>query len=366
MVPRRSPIPLGRIVERMAALLAPRHRDLAQAMISELDAIDDPAERRRFAAGAIAAILRLSLCRFTAVAIQTPDGLVGHPAPADDTHLGVPSMPTLSARQILRNHVTPLAVAFTVLTSLLVVNAAARQIPRLSARGESVGTMLEVVLLTIPSVIALTMPMAVLLAVSWVFVRLGKEGVLAAARRERHGIRRLLGPVLGAAALISALTFVSNDQILPRSNARLMEILAGAPRQPTDRSMTISELREASRRALAEAGPNSAARAAELEVEIHKKFALAASCLILALAGAAIAIRFPRGGIWLVISTSGIVFLGYYAALIAGESLADQRVISPFIAMWMANAVVLAAVALLVWPGGRASAPPKGTLAIGG
>lgn len=60
-----------------------------------------------------------------------------------------------------------------------------------------------------PSTVALTIPMAVFIAVAWVFTRLGKEGVLSTARRERHGVRRLVGPVLGAAAVIAALTLVS-------------------------------------------------------------------------------------------------------------------------------------------------------------
>jgi hypothetical protein len=50
---------LGRIVGRIARLSPPRHRDLVRGMVAELDAIADPAERTRFALGAIAAIARL-------------------------------------------------------------------------------------------------------------------------------------------------------------------------------------------------------------------------------------------------------------------------------------------------------------------
>jgi lipopolysaccharide export system permease protein len=94
-------------------------------------------------------------------------------------------------------------------------------------------------------------------------------------------------------------------------------------------------------------------RAAAYEVEIHKKFALAAACVVLALAGAAIALRFPRGGVGLVIGASGVVFTGYYLSLTAGESLAERLVIPPFVAMWMANALLLAIVLLLVRRPGR-------------
>lgn len=273
----------------------------------------------------------------------------------------------LSTQQLLRRHVIPFGVTFALLTALLITNFAARQLPQLSARGVSAGTLLEALLLAMPFTMALTIPMAVFVAVSWVFTRLGTESVLAAAQGERHGVRRLVGPVLGAAAMIAVLTLVSNTQLVPRANARLAAVLAGTSMEPSDRTMTIGELREAARSALTTAGPGAAARAVAYEVEIQKKFALAAACLVLALTGAAVALRFPRGGIGLVIGASGVVFTGYYMAIVAGESLADHQVISPFVAMWMANALLLAAILCLVWrPGGPGARRTTETLAIGG
>jgi hypothetical protein len=52
---------LSRIVERIARLSPPCQRDLVQGMVAELDSIADPAERTRFALGAITAIARLVL-----------------------------------------------------------------------------------------------------------------------------------------------------------------------------------------------------------------------------------------------------------------------------------------------------------------
>lgn len=271
-----------------------------------------------------------------------------------------------TTRQLLRRHATPFAVAFAALTGLLVANQAMRQLPDQVARGVPAGTIVETMLLALPHIVALTIPMAVLVAVSWVFTRLGAEGVLSAAQRERHGVRRLIAPVLGAAAVIAALTFVSNTQIVPRANARLHAVLSGAPQAPTDRTMTIGQLREAARSARTGARPDAAERAAAYEVEIHKKFALAAACVVLALAGAAIPLRFPRGGPGLVVGGSGLVFTGYYLSLIAGESLADRLVISPFFAMWLANTLLLGIALLLVARGRPRAAGGAGSLAIGG
>jgi lipopolysaccharide export system permease protein len=73
------------------------------------------------------------------------------------------------------------------------------------------------------------------------------------------------------------------------------------------------------------------------ETEIQKKFALAAACVVFVLLGAPIGIRFPRGGVGLVIGVSIAVFALYYVGLIVGEDLADKLILDPVIAMWMAN-----------------------------
>lgn len=366
-MPRFSSLTLSHIVERMAKLSPPRHRELVLGMVAELDSIADPAERTRFALGAIAAIARLMLTGYSRTTVRASSRFVDIGRPESAPTPGGPSMSKPTTWQLLRRHATPFAVSFALLTALMLADHAVRQVPQLNARGVPAGTIVEVLLLALPHTLALTIPMAVFVAVSWVFTGLGAEGVLASARQEHHGVRRLVVPVLGAAAVIATLTLASNTQVVPRANARLAEVLAGAPRELTDRTMTIGELREAARRARTSTGVNAAARATAYEVEIQKKFALAAACIVLALAGAATAIRFPRGGMGVVIGASGLVFTGYYLAVSAGEALADRQVISPLVAMWMANALLLGVVLLLVWRPSRPG-PTHGaeTLAIGG
>ena len=74
-------------------------------------------------------------------------------------------------------------------------------------------------------------------------------------------------------------------------------------------------------------------------IEIQKKFSLAAACIVLVLVGAPIALRFPRGGVGLVIGVSFVVFAVYYVGLIGGEALANKNIISPFWAMWAGNII---------------------------
>ena len=83
------------------------------------------------------------------------------------------------------------------------------------------------------------------------------------------------------------------------------------------------------------------------EVEIQKKFALAAACFVFILLGAPIALRFPRGGVGLTIGVSLVVFALYYVGLIAGESLARRGIVPPFLSMWGAN-LIFAALALFL------------------
>lgn len=99
---------------------------------------------------------------------------------------------------------------------------------------------------------------------------------------------------------------------------------------------------------------------AKLTLEMHKKFALAAACVVFVLIGAPIALRFPRGGVGLVIGASLAVFSVYYVGLIAGESLADKLVLNPVLAMWLANIIFTVLGALLLWHARRGAATTRG------
>ena len=266
-------------------------------------------------------------------------------------------MPNPATRQLLRRHAVAFAVSFVALTAALLANYAVKKLPQLGAIGVPTATMVEALLLAVPFTAAMTIPMAVFVAVLSVFTQLGAEGALGAARRERDGVRRLVAPVLGAAAIVAVMTLVLNAEIVPRANERLAAISAGGAAAQGDRMMTMGELREAMRSARADAGPDALTRATYYEVEIQKKYALAAASLVLALAAVAIAVLFPRGGAPLVIGASCVVFTGYYGCLITGEALADRTVVSPFVAMWMANVLLLAAALLALWRSGLPRAP---------
>src|SRR5260370_36039521 len=90
-------------------------------------------------------------------------------------------------------------------------------------------------------------------------------------------------------------------------------------------------------------------RAATFEVEIQKKYAIAAACLVFALVGAPVALRFQRGGVGLGLGVSVAVFTAYYGALICAEQLGGPLSVSPFFAMWTPNLVFTISGLFGVW-----------------
>lgn len=105
---------------------------------------------------------------------------------------------------------------------------------------------------------------------------------------------------------------------------------------------------------------NARQHAARYAVEIHKKFSIAAACVVFALIGAPIALRFPRGGVGLTIGASFVIFGFYYIGLIGGETLADQLVVPAFWAMWTPNLLMLAVGLVLFSRLGREHATARG------
>ena len=73
------------------------------------------------------------------------------------------------------------------------------------------------------------------------------------------------------------------------------------------------------------------------QVEIDKKYALPAACIIFVLIGAPLGVMTKRGGFGIAASISLFFFVLYWAFLIGGEKLAERNFITPFMGMWSAN-----------------------------
>jgi lipopolysaccharide export LptBFGC system permease protein LptF len=253
--------------------------------------------------------------------------------------------PLPTPQLVLRRHAVSFTVAFFALTSLLVLQFMARYVSGLHAP-IATRSVLEIAMLTVPFTAAMTLPMAVFIAVLREFTRLGADGSLSAIRHSSAGIRRMVAAVLLAAGAVTAVALVVNLAVVPRANVQLELRMYGGDARRNERAMSIASLREAAREAKASPAPDAMSRAASYEVEVQKKLALPAACLVLTLAAIALALRFPRGGMWLTAGASLVVFGVYYVMLLVGEDLADRLVVPPAAAMWGANALLLSVVAL--------------------
>ncbi|MBW3553492.1 MAG: LptF/LptG family permease [Gemmatimonadetes bacterium] len=429
-------------------------------------------------------------------------------------------------RYILKAHLAPFLFSLSVLTGILMINTVARRLETLAGKGLSWSVMAEVFVLSLPHILALTLPMAVLVSTLHAFSSLAAENEVTALKASGINLNRLLFPLVIAAALFAGGMVWFNDVLLPETNHALKLLLVDIQRKsPTlqlkeqtinpistggssrakyylqaaeirsatselkdvviydlsdpgrvrtiyadsgemafnqnqtdlflilhdgwinqidddnperfvrsffeqyriqmrgvgnqltrtdssasrsDREMSLAMLHheaeesrsqidslraeallntsgsidrilagpaqgfsgdsprrrlsferspvrafgdsiydDLTRRAYVDASSLSG-RARSLErrasmylVEYHKKYAISWAVIVFVLIGAPIAVRFPRGGVGLVIAASIGIFAVYYAGLIGGESLADETSFSPWIAMWAPNIIFL-------------------------
>ncbi|MGI8497151.1 MAG: LptF/LptG family permease [Gemmatimonadaceae bacterium] len=131
----------------------------------------------------------------------------------------------------------------------------------------------------------------------------------------------------------------------PRRRRPVPVTTPSAPPLPTSSAMGIASQLSVLRARLTDTQQGMA----RYQIEIQKKFALAAACMVFVLFGAPIALRFPRGGVGLTIGVSLGAFSIYYVALIAGEALANKVILSPFWAMWMANIFFTIVGVIMLW-----------------
>lgn len=71
------------------------------------------------------------------------------------------------------------------------------------------------------------------------------------------------------------------------------------------------------------------------EVEYHQKFAVPLACFCFVLIGMALALKYPGGGIGLVIGGSLVIFLGFYILLQGGRGIALAGQLDPAIAAYV-------------------------------
>src|SRR5437660_3477307 len=128
-----------------------------------------------------------------------------------------PTVRTLT-RYLLRQHLAPLGFALTALTGLMLLQQIAKQFGNLVGKGLPWGVIIEVFVLSIPFIVAVTLPMAVLVAVLHTFTRLAADNEITALQASGVSVGRVITPVLGGAAAVALLSSPWTGQVRQRPN----------------------------------------------------------------------------------------------------------------------------------------------------
>jgi lipopolysaccharide export system permease protein len=147
-------------------------------------------------------------------------------------------------RYLLRQHLAPLGFALGALTALLLLNQVAKRFGDLVGKGLPWSVITEVFVLSIPFIIAMTIPMAALVAVLHTFSRLGSDNEITAFKAGGVSVGRLLAPVLAGALALAVVAFAWNDQLLPRANHRLRTLLVDIQRKKPSFSLREQVINE--------------------------------------------------------------------------------------------------------------------------
>jgi lipopolysaccharide export system permease protein len=126
---------------------------------------------------------------------------------------------------ILRLHLVPFLLGFGVVTFVLVMDVLFDYLDLVLNRGVAVGVVLQLFLLSLGYIIALSAPCAVLVAVLMTFGRLSQDHEITALRASGVNLGSVLaGPLLAAGLLTGFLTFF-NDRVLPETNHAFANLL---------------------------------------------------------------------------------------------------------------------------------------------
>jgi lipopolysaccharide export system permease protein len=126
---------------------------------------------------------------------------------------------------VLKEHIGPFFLGLLVLTFVLIMNRAFELVDMIIGKGLSVLIVSEIFLMSLPFIIALTVPMAVLVAVLMAFGRFSQDQEIVAMRANGIRLTTIMAPVLVASVLLSLLMVVFNNRVLPESNHRVKNLM---------------------------------------------------------------------------------------------------------------------------------------------
>ncbi|HET7230841.1 MAG TPA: LptF/LptG family permease [Longimicrobium sp.] len=134
-------------------------------------------------------------------------------------------------RYLLRAHVGPFFFAFFALTGVVLINTLARRLAELAGKGLPMSAIGMFFLYALPATVALTFPMAILVAILYTFATFTAENEITAMKAGGLDLKRLLLPLLAVAGVITAIMIWFNDRVLPESNHRWSQLFVEIARK---------------------------------------------------------------------------------------------------------------------------------------
>ncbi|MEX0907982.1 MAG: LptF/LptG family permease, partial [Gemmatimonadota bacterium] len=128
-------------------------------------------------------------------------------------------------RYLLKAHLGPFLFALLALTGILFVNVIARRFEQFAGKGLPADVIFEVFVLSLPHILALTLPMAVLVSVLYAFAMLAAENEITALKASGTNLIRVIMPLIVVSVLFAGFMLWFNDRLLPDANHRLKNLL---------------------------------------------------------------------------------------------------------------------------------------------
>ncbi len=121
-------------------------------------------------------------------------------------------------RYIVKELLGPLIFGVAMFTAILLGAVVLPQAAKLLLKGGSGVEILAIFMLSLPGIVVLTVPMAMLLGGLLGFGRLSSDAEVVAALASGVSLRRLAAPVIAAALVIVVLDFGFQEKVVPRCN----------------------------------------------------------------------------------------------------------------------------------------------------
>lgn len=128
-------------------------------------------------------------------------------------------------RYILLELAGPFVISLSLLTFILFMRHMVFLFPKIAGKNLDSAVIFEVIMLSLPFIIALVLPMAVLVAVIMSFGRFSADNEVTALKALGVPAHRLMASPMAAAFCLMLISILFNDQVLPESNHRYKTLL---------------------------------------------------------------------------------------------------------------------------------------------